>query len=137
MVSACALGYFMRPICMIFVYSCVRDSMNLCHCRLLPIFPKIHLPEWKLETYATYSSPRLENIVRISYFSCLYLSIPHSPKINIKHLNLVNKSSILSKLLGSKVFNSTSSISPRISSFFPKSPSKVVHISFGVLHAET
>jgi hypothetical protein len=28
MVSACALGSFMRPICMCFVCSCVRDSMN-------------------------------------------------------------------------------------------------------------
>jgi hypothetical protein len=80
------------------------------HRRDFQFAPKRHLPEWKLETYTTYFGPSLAKIVRISYFSCVDLSIPHSPKIKIKYLNLVKKSYILSKLLGSKVFNSTSSI---------------------------
>jgi hypothetical protein len=110
MVSACALGSFMRAICMNFVCSCVRDSMNWANVGIFQFVPKRHLPEWKLDTYTVYSGPSLAKIVRISCLSCVDLSIPHYPKLNRKYLNLVKKSCILSKLLGSKVFNSTSSI---------------------------
>jgi hypothetical protein len=57
-----------------------------------------------------YSSPSLAKIVRISCFYNAELSIPHLPKLKIKYLNLVKKSYILSKNLGSKVFNYTSRI---------------------------
>jgi hypothetical protein len=53
-----------------------------------------------------YFGPSLAKIVIISCFSYVDLSIPHSPKLKIKDLNLVKKSCILSTL--SQAYDPTS-----------------------------
>jgi hypothetical protein len=38
--------------------------------------PKRYMPEWKVETQKTYYGPILAKIVRISWSTCVDLSIP-------------------------------------------------------------
>ena len=78
----------------------------------------------------------LERMVRTICFSSLDLSTPQALSCNSKSLYFVKKSWRLSNLFGSNVRNSTLSMCPLISSYFPKIPSKMLQDSMGVLQED-
>jgi hypothetical protein len=135
-VSACTLGPLIVPMLMSLVFSCVRDSIKSSREGIFQVAPEVNLTEWNVDTNTENSGPILERMVRTICFSSFDLSTPQALSCDSKSLNFVKKSWILSKLFGSNVSSSTSSMCPLISSCFPKIPSKVVQASLGVLQED-
>ena len=134
--SACTLGPLIAPMLMSLVCSCVRDLIKSSREGIFHVAPKVNMTVWNVDTNTKNSIPILERMVRTICFSYFDLSTLQSLSCDSKSLNFVKKSWILSKIFGSNVRNSTSNMCPLISSYFPKSPSKVIQDSLGVLQED-
>jgi hypothetical protein len=115
------------------VFSCVRDSIKSSREGIFQVDPKVNLTVWNVYTNTYNSGPSLDRMLRTICFSSFNLLTSQALSCNNKSLNFVKKSWIFSKIFGSNVSRSTSKMCPLISSYFPKSPSKVVQASLGVL----
>jgi hypothetical protein len=135
-VSACALGPLIVPMLMSLVCSCFRDSIKSSREGIFQVAPEANLTVWNVDTNIENSGKILERMVRAICFSSANLSTPQALICDSKYLNFVKKSWILSNLFGSNVRSSTSSMCPLISSYFPKSPSKIFQDSLGVLQED-
>jgi hypothetical protein len=96
----------------------------------------VNLIVWNVDTNTENLGPSLERMVRTICFSSFDLSTPQDLSCDNKSLNFVKKSSIFSKLFGSNVSSSTSSMCPFISSYFSNIPSNMVQSSLGVLQED-
>jgi hypothetical protein len=135
-VSACALGHLISPMLMSLVCSCVRDSINSSREGIFQVALEVNMTVWNVDMNTENSGPKLERMVRTICFSSFDLSTLQALSSNSKSLNFVKKYWIFSKLFGSNVSSSTSSMCPLISSYFPKIPSNMVQASLGVLQED-
>jgi hypothetical protein len=119
-VSACSLGPLIAPMLMSLVCSCVKDSIKSSREGIFQVAPEANLTVWNVDTNTENSGPSLERMVRTICFSSFDLSTPQALSCDSKSLNFVKKSWIFSKLFGSNVSSSTSSMCPLISSFFQR-----------------
>ena len=94
--------------------------------RHFQVAPEVNMTVWNVDTNTENSRPILERMVRNICFSSFDLSTMQALSCDSKYLNFVKKYWILSKIFGSNVRNSTSSMCPLISSCLPKIPSMVV-----------
>jgi len=133
--SACSLGPFIMPIWMSLYCSFVKSLIDFDNEATVQVNLVVNLLEWNVETNTLYYGPSFSMIARINCFSSLDFSITQSFNSRRRDFNSVKKSCKLSKFFESKDFSSTSIKWPLISFFLPKSPSKMVQISFGVFHA--
>ena len=118
------------PICINSSFSFVSESNNVLKEGIFQL-EITSLVAWKVDTKIYYSWLNFDRMEIINWY---YLfSIPHYLRNTTSDLNLVNKTSIESKLLGLNENNSFSNWCALISSCTPKRDSSLVHTWFRVV----